>query len=165
MTATLSTLLNELMWSLFPETHQYVMIGSPLNELVVKGKFDQLFPSVKVADTRPSLEEKVIQLLIIEDAHQDLGLVQSIFDQWDYILRILDDYLQWMFDGNETNMGPALADDEQIFRKRKQEKSAFLKYGGEQLPDFMDLENTAKLLRSLLGTNYMTSSRREFYKQ
>lgn len=165
VTATLSVLLNELMWSLFPETHQYVMIGSPLNELVVKGEYEQLFPKMRVADTRPSMEEKVIQLLIIEDAHQDLGLVQSIFDQWEYILRILDDYLQWLLDGTETNLGPALADDEQIFRKHKQEKLAFLKYGREDLPEFMDLENTAKLLRSLLGTNYMTSSRGEYYKQ
>lgn len=163
--ATLSVLLNELMWSLFPETHQYVLIGSPLNELTIKGEFDQLFPTVRVADTRPSLEEKIIQLLIIEDAHQDLGLVQSIFDQWDYILRILDDYLQWLLNGSEATSSPASEDDEQIFRKHRREKLAFLQYGQEDLPDFMDLENTSKLLRSLLGTNHMTSSRADFYKQ
>lgn len=159
VTATLSLLLNELMPSLFPDTHQYILVGSPVNELTYKGKFRQLFPTILVADQKPAISENYVQILIFEDAHQDLGLLQSIFDKWDYILRIIDDYLFWLhFDPHESHSLNATA-----FNRPAFDKFQFLKYGMDELPEFIDLDGTAHLLRTALGKNYMTSEREGFY--
>ena len=112
-----------------------------------------------------TLNERMIQLCILEDAYQDLGLVQSIFDRWDYVLRIVDDYLDWVLDTNERTSNPVGPEDDknQIIRKLKINKTEFLQFGGELLPDFIDLKGTAALLRQLLGKNYLSTERRDFY--
>ncbi len=158
VTATLNILLTEALYSLFPQSHQYLIVGAPINELVLKGEFLKLFPSVKVANFEPSVSEDVVQLFIVEDTHQDLGLVQSIFDKWDYLFRIVDDYLYWLL--NDANANKKTDKENEDFRlKSEAAKTVFLQYGGESLPDFLDLEGTAQLLRSLLGDNFITSQR------
>lgn len=169
ITATLTVLLHEVFYTLFPETHQYLVVGSPVNEAVMKGQYARLYPVVRVKNAVPDLTERVIQLLMIEDAYQDLGLVQSIFDKWDYILRVTDDYLDWLRTGTESNTAQiALAnngDNEQILRRMKFEKVRFLRYGSpDAFPDFFDLEGTATMLRQLLGNNFLTSERKVFYR-
>lgn len=168
VTATLTVLLHEIFYTLFPETHQYVIVGSPVNELVIKGQFAKLYPLVRVKNSVPDLQERVIQLCILEDAFQDLGIVQSIFDKWDYILRIADDYLTWLAESNESSANQTTAssttsDQEQIFRKIKFERLQFLKYGAQQLPEFIDLQGTSTILRQLLGNNFLSSERKAFY--
>lgn len=167
VTATLSIFLHEIFYTLFPETHQYLIVGSPVNELVIKGDFAKLYPLVRVKNSVPDLQERVIQLCILEDAFQDLGLVQSVFDKWDYLLRIVDDYLVWLSEGNEsTTITPSAsntADQEQIFRKMKFERLQFLKYGGQQMPDFIDIQGTLAITRQLLGNNFLSSERKIFY--
>lgn len=170
LTATFTVLLTELMPTLFPETFNYILIGSPLNQSVFKGVFDRLFPTIKVHNDEPAIVHKVIELCIFEDAHQDLGLVQSIFDNWDYILRILDDYLVWLLDKPQQTAPPRLFSlnpetdaNSNMFQKAKIEKEKFLKYGLDKLPDFLDFQGATDLLRSVLGNNYMTSQRSAFY--
>lgn len=160
VSATLCALLHEMMPTLFPETYQYIRIGSPVNELVFNDEFNKLFPTVVLDDVEPSLKTKVIWLAFLEDAHQDVGLVQSIFDKWEYILRIADDYLHWLL--TEKSNG-AMDIKGQVLRKTELDNTSFLRYGLEELPEFFDLEGTAKLLRALLGGNYMTSERTNFY--
>ncbi|OWY20758.1 hypothetical protein C7N43_08230 [Sphingobacteriales bacterium UPWRP_1] len=165
LTATFSALLTELMCTLFPETFSYILIGSPLNQLAYKGKFAQMFPMIRVKDQQPVVAEKVMQICIFEDAHQDLGLVQSIFDNWDYIFRVLDDYLVWFLDATTSGSAKLFDTNSQtdILRKPKPAKDQFLKYGGAELPEFFDLKAASALLRNLLGNNYMTSQRNDFY--
>ncbi|HRI27911.1 MAG TPA: hypothetical protein PK715_07600, partial [Chitinophagales bacterium] len=117
-----------------------------------------------------AIVHKVIELCIFEDAHQHLGLVQSIFDNWDYILRILDDYLVWLLDKPQQTAPPRLFSlnpetdtNSNMFQKAKIEKEKFLKYGLDTLPDFLDLQGAANLLRNVLGNNHMTSQRSVFY--
>ncbi len=166
VTATLSILLNELMYTLFPEMHQYIWVGSTLNELVYEGAYGKLYPNIKIANAAPTVEEKTIQLCILEDAHQDLGLVQSFYDKWDYVLRLADDYLGWLSKEKETPRSVSSsnnADDSEIFRKHKIDKATFLKFGEETYPELLDIEGTSRLLRKVLGNNYLSSQRKKFY--
>lgn len=167
LTATFTVLLTEVMRSLYPETYHYLIIGSPVNQLAFKGKFAQLFSSISVKDQQPDLTEKIMQICIFEDAHQDLGLVQSIYDNWDYILRVLDDYLVWLLEVPPTT-GKKLFDlgseDKNMLQKSAFKKENYLKYGFDKHPEFLDLEGASKLLRNLLGTNHMTTQRNNFYK-
>jgi hypothetical protein len=170
VTATLTVLLHEIFFTLFPETHQYLIVGSPVNETVITGQYARLYPTMRVKNAVPDLTERIVQLLMVEDAYQDLGLLQSIFDKWDYILRIADDYLDWLRTGIESNTANLNLDDnndkEQIMRRMKFEKARFLRYGSpDTFPDFMDLEGTATLLRQLLGNNFLGSERKAFYKR
>jgi hypothetical protein len=167
LTATFSVLLTELLVTLFPETYNYLIVGSPLNQLAFQGKFAQLFPTVKVKDQQPDVTEKVMQICIFEDAHQDLGLVQSIFDNWDYILRVLDDYLLWLLEAPSTTARKLFdtgSSDKNMLQKAPFKKENFLKYGFEKYPEFIDIEGASTLLRNLLGTNFMTTQRQNFYK-
>lgn len=167
-TATLSVLMHEIFYTLFPETHQYLIVGSPINDTVIKGMYAKLYPNVRVKNAVPNLTERVIQLCILEDAFQDLGLVQSLFDKWDYLLRIADDYLTWLQTGTESNTTTPFAtptNEEQIFRRVKFDKSRFLSYGTpETPPDFLDLAGASALLRQLLGNNFLSSERKGFYR-
>ncbi len=163
VTATLTVLMNEVLFTLFPNTHQYINIGSPVNNRMFTGEFANLYPTVKIPILEQSdsnTEDKAILLIVFEDSHQDLGLIQSIFDKWDYILRIIDDYLTWLLE-NDTLAGTNR--EGEIFRKHDVLKDSFLKYGFDEYPDFIDLEGTAKLLHQLLGHNYLTAERNDFY--
>ncbi|MBL7787977.1 MAG: hypothetical protein JNM36_18860 [Chitinophagales bacterium] len=168
LAATLALLLQEVFYSLFPDTHQYIVVGAISGQnSSLSGNFAKLYPIIH-ADSGSNLsitDEQTIRLCIIEDASEDLGLVQSVFDQWEYILRIVDDYLDWVLDGTERTTQPLAPDDDkdQIFRKLKIHKTEFLQYGSELLPDFMNLKGTAALLRQLLGRNYLTTGRRDYY--
>lgn len=173
ITATLTVLLHEVFFTLFPETHQYIVVGSPVNNLLFKGQFAQLYPSVAIKGMQPDLKQRVVVLLFLEDSFQDLGLVQSIFDKWDYIFRVADDYLTWLTDGQEANplvqnntpTANKQSDAQPIFRKVKFDKFQFLKYGYEAVPDFLDLQGTSILLKQLLGKNFLSSERTGFYKK
>lgn len=160
-TATLTALFQEVFFSLFPETNQYLLVGSPINDLILEDPFTRLFPTIRVNNSKPEISEKVIELVFVEDAYQDLGLLQSIFDKWDYILRILDDYLTWLSDGNATSN--IAAGEDNILRKQEIIKDTFLKYGYEELPDFLDIDNVKELLQNVIGNNHMTSQREGFY--
>ncbi|MBK9458511.1 MAG: hypothetical protein IPN94_03530 [Sphingobacteriales bacterium] len=167
VTATLSILLHEVFYTLFPDTHQYIIVGGLSAETCLSDSFAQLYPVIQTSSDTvlTTLNERMIQLCILEDAYQDLGLVQSIFDRWDYVLRIVDDYLDWVLDTNERTSNPVGPEDDknQIIRKLKINKTEFLQFGGELLPDFIDLKGTAALLRQLLGKNYLSTERRDFY--
>ncbi len=166
-TASLCLLLQEMMPSLFPETHQYVLITSHLNELADLGEYEKLFPQMRVAGKRVELAEPFIELCLFEDAHQDVGVLQNIYDRWEDLLSLVDDVLTWMIseakaqahDSTKGNYG----DD--VYRKVEQEdKKRFLQYGLGELPPFVDLAAVSKVLRHLLGNNNTTTNRNNFYR-
>ncbi len=166
VTATLSVLLNEVLQSLFPETHQYVIVTALINELVFEGDFKKLFPIIGVHKREAEVQQGIVQLCILEDTHQDMGIVQSIVDRWQEVLQIADDYVIWLIDNSKNiQSGKKGSKGRSVFRKQKFKKDAFLKYGLDKMPEFFDLEGTSRVLRHLLGRNYLTTQRKTFYKK
>ena len=97
VTATLQVLLTEIMFTLFPETHQYIVITATASNLVLQSWHAKLYASLKHGKGDEDMDMgNTVQICIFEDGHQDLGLIQSIYDKWDFILRLLDDYLMWL---------------------------------------------------------------------
>ena len=176
VTATLQVLLTEIMFTLFPETHQYIVITAAMSQLVVKSWHEKLYASLKDSLGGEIEVNNTVQICIFEDAHQDLGLIQSIYDKWDFILRLIDDYLMWLQEDENVTTTKSTKNEQSksnhkketkaknIFRKTRVDKSAYLRYGNENLPEFMDIKETSRLLRNVLGNNYMTSQRENFYK-
>ncbi|MGB1207116.1 MAG: hypothetical protein ACPG5B_15830 [Chitinophagales bacterium] len=176
VTATLQVLLTEVMFTLFPETHQYIVITAAMSQLVLNNWHEKLYATLKDSQGGEIEVHNTVQICIFEDAHQDLGLIQSIYDKWDFILRLLDDYLMWLQDEHsrtkaskkeekeDKNASKNKARAKNVFRKTNIDKTAYLRYANENLPEFMDIEGTSRLLRRVLGNNYMTSQRGNFYK-
>lgn len=184
VSTTLCVLLQELFFTLFPETQQYLIVTSP--DAHFPEKFSQLYTPLKVELKKlffetPKKKSQTIQLYIFEDAHQDLGLANSIFKEWKYIFEILGDYLHWldhqpMEQKEEEAARPLVQGD---FRQKSFNGRSFLKFGlaeisssgkennkGEKLysslkhfPEWLDLENTAYLIDYIVGENELTIER------
>lgn len=176
---TLSLLLKEAFYTLFPETHQYVLVcpappadadadananaciganaGANANESA------RPFPFLPVMHATPEqLEallgkesEGAVNIFIIEDSHLDMGVAQCVFEEWEDIVQVLDDYIAWT--GEERTEAPS------TIRLNLQPKPGFLAYGQESLPTELDLEGVRKLLHAVLqGRNELTTQRRNF---
>ncbi len=164
---TLATLLNETFLTLFPETHRFLHASTSLPDNFFSNKdLARLFPTLSVreeavADRPPtqSSPAPVIRLVLVEDSQVDLGLVQCLFDDWQYVFLVLLDYLTWLLEeeGPPTSEGWRLAD---------LDKQRFLKYGFDTFPEEFDLAGTLHLLRQLEpfeATTPCCQHRRDFY--
>lgn len=167
---TLVVLLNELFVTLFPDSHHYIMAASESTDLKYDN-FVKLYPELinRLTDDGQvsSGDDQGFSLYFFEDAHQDLGLVNTIFEQWNFIFRILDDYLSWLLsdvvpskDEESTEVTSLIAAE---FRKSVIDRSAFLSYGTNGIPGHLDITETYAFLQGLLGDNNMTKQRNQFY--
>ena len=81
-------------------------------------------------------EDKSVRLFFFEDAPIDMGLVKALYDNWEYVLMIMEDYTTWVLENGENN-------------------KSFLSYGRDQIPSFLDLEKTRDLLSTIVGNRPM----------
>ena len=89
--ATIAVLLNELFVTLFPVGHEFVMAASPgATDLQQVG----LLPTLRTLEQGTD-ETEVGAVYIVEDSQVDLGLTIAIERNWDRILNIVVDYLDW----------------------------------------------------------------------
>ena len=128
----LQILLYEVMQSVFPHHAQYLIISS-----LGEGDPDLpwIFNSLECDDSQ---EEGMLTYYFIEDAHIDLGLIGVLAKTetiW-YIFQYLYDYLIWLTEGKQVR--PAGFDAYPI--RKKPDKLAFLKYGRDHLPNYLDID-------------------------
>ena len=128
----LQILLYEVMQSVFPHHAQYLIISSP-------GEGDPdlpwIFNRLECDDPK---EEGVLTYYFIEDAHIDLGLIGVLSKTetvW-YIFQYLYDYLIWLTEGKVIR--PAGFDA--YINQKRPDKLAFLKYGRDRLPEYLDID-------------------------
>ena len=165
--ATLTALLRESFYTLLPKSHSYLHITSPTNEGIFDEQFKFLFPTLNIADnfnitSDVQLDDR-ITILFFEDAHQDLGLVQSIYDNWEEIIKVIDDYLEWINEPKQTNKQSK--NDTTEYIKGKFLKDEFLTYGSKSYPNFADLRGCKTLLTEMLGKNQLSLARKDFFER
>lgn len=178
LSTSLCILLKELFYSIFPETHQYLVVTA--QESSLEGRFEQLYDTLTIENNDlKNKDDNTLTLYLFEDAHQDLGLLNSIFKEWRYLFEILGDYLYWLdhravTKTEEEAYQPLVQGD---FRTGNLSARAFLTYGLKiskptqaattlygnlkYFPDFLDLEQTAYLLEHILGENDLTIEREQ----
>jgi hypothetical protein len=182
---TLSTLLNEMFVSLFPETFRFLHAGNILQEPALFFQTNQAMaklvpqfvfseadreklkePSKTAGDKRLAsllrLETDAndgIVIIFAEDSHADMGLVQCLFDEWRQVFALLYDYLAWLETGETLSR-------EDVWRKSGITNYEFLCFGNNQIPDQIDITGTLAFLESLGFKNEHDSlggQRRSFY--
>ncbi|MEM7103033.1 MAG: hypothetical protein AAF502_07895 [Bacteroidota bacterium] len=169
MAVTLSILLKESFYSLFPDMAQYIHVTCPYFQSLLPDAFEKLYPKLNLKVT--SLPEKLIDfgpenltLFIFEDVHEDKGLVHQIFKKWHVILKYIEDYCCWLTEQNEllSNVENGIAVKKPNLRSGKIAGWDFLSFGFQPPPDFLDLDSVRLVLSQLYGENDFTQSRINF---
>ncbi len=145
---TLSLLFNEIFFTLFPETHQYILATACSTAFrryeaddTIKADEKEILKLVPKchypADDKIKVPDKnTVFLFMIEDAATDMGLVKAVYDNWEYIFMIIEDYLTWFLDRKDTEKG-------------------FLTFSTKKIPEFLSLEDSRDLLTALVGDRPM----------
>lgn len=159
---SLATLLNEAFLTLFPETHRFLHATTSLPADFFRNQdLARLFPALTVTGAAGPGQPPApaIRLVIVEDSQVDLGLVQCLFDDWQYVFLLLLDYLSWLL---EEEAPPA----SEGWHLAALEKQRFLQYGFAAFPAEFDLAGALQLLRELEpfeATTPCCRQRRDFY--
>ena len=162
---SLQLLLYEAMPSIFPHHSQYLIISSI--DMTDRDTPEPLPWIFNLLDIEDATEDGVLTYYFTEDAHIDLGLLGAISrkDTFLYILSKIYDYLMWLCEGHEDN-----PDNYDEYRYKKNiDKLAFLKYGTNALPPYLDIDLMINFIKDffendkdLTGNVYTRQKERDF---
>lgn len=170
---TLTVILNEMFKSLFPGNNRYLKLFPILSEDFFESGFkvvyktpeilSQILPAMvtvekgNYTDILEEIKNNKLSIYLLEDSHKDMGLLQAVQDNFEKILELVQDYLNWLSEDNSPEKG---------WSKNKfsmEEKKSYLKYGLNELSEYISLDETREFLNEILGTNEYTSARKRFY--
>lgn len=173
---TLIVVLNEILKTLFPGNCKYIkgfillenFLGENITEvkIAIDDSLSHIVPHeielgkndyTKLID---SSEENSINLFFMEDSHKDVGVIKTIKDNFEDILEIVQDYLNWLLEENTV--------EKNGWRKVKIQQNNrldYLKYGMEEISEYLDINETKEFLNHILGKNKHTEARRNFYSK
>ncbi|MGL5982597.1 MAG: hypothetical protein ACRCZR_04645, partial [Cetobacterium sp.] len=177
---TLAILLNEIFRTVFPENYRYIKIFTAVPEdfFKIESNLEYYEEGFKTPDTLAHIlpskvsiskteyknifkenNENTINLYFVEDSHKDIGLVRAISDNFEEILELIQDYLNWL---NGGNIPKKLWNRSEI---KNTEKLEYLRYGLENLSEEIDIEELTNLLNKILGENKFTEARKRYYEK
>lgn len=99
VSATLTYLLKNAFESFLPDSYMFLDVLC-LNSYELK---DSYYFNSKVTFNQDSFDKDAINIAVVEDAIQDLGLLKAIQENFKDIMLYLDDFLQWYL-SQATNM-------------------------------------------------------------
>lgn len=158
---TFTVLISELLLSLFPETYRYLFCGSPFADLHLESEvFSYYFGVIDEPDIGNKTNENYIRVYIIEDAHQDLGLIRPIFDRFDSMMLLIDDYLTWKLSSSRTEVTieSSINSNFQMYS----DVDDYLHFGHNEISQKIDIELAKKYLSELYNENYLTKDRTDY---
>jgi hypothetical protein len=157
---SLHLILSEALQFYYPYHHQYLLLMSHpdgTEPWEKHPKYNWLFPGLEFGFDHTHENQPVIELFLLEDANIDLGLIKSFVRNFEYILRHIFDYLLWL---EEEPMNHLIGFAEYVCRDNP-DKTAFLRFGGQQLPDFLDIG----MIRDFIMHNYPLGEERWYELQ
>lgn len=152
---TLATLINELMPSMFPESHHLIFAVAPAgfgdqeNRADMCGTVNQYLTRYRLKEGLPAYESS---LMIFEDSVTDIGMLEAFRDSLDYVFVILHDYLIWV------TAAEATVRCEETFKVPDAQwrgainpdaRLDFLKYGNPELSALLDLDGLKAFFATL----------------
>lgn len=177
---TLSVLFNEIFRTVFPENYRYVKIFTVVPEMffdtesyldnseegfVTPDYLAHILPAkVSISKTEyknifSNNSENEINLYFTEDSHKDIGLIRAISDNFEEILELIQDYLNWLNGGDIPKKSWNRAEI------KNNEKLEYLKYGLQNLAKEIDLKEIVYFLNEILGENRFTEARKRYYEK
>ena len=136
----LAAVLNEFLRTMFPETYRCVAVCPVLLSPIAKKSVDEsyegcvetLYPYI--VDSEAAKDENTAEFLIINDAEEDVGVVDRLYDGGARIMEELFsyiyDYLKWLAGHPTLPAGDA----------------HYIYFGADSLPSVYDLEGSVALL-------------------
>ena len=147
---TVAVLLNEIFPTLFPDKFQYIKVFSIDNLPEQTDKVSKF-----VYDITPHLGKQAdlskkgdIDVLVMIDCHIDIGVLDSLSENIDYIFEIIYDYLSW-----QQKNDSSLCEN-------------FLTYGSvdQKIPDILNLNELYLFLQKSYKNSQMTQLREQFFE-
>lgn len=161
---TLSVLLNEAFETLFSNIKQYILVRSVVSD---NSNIADLKENELVNLYRPIVDANVengINIYITEDTELERGITDAIANNFDNIvMKVLFDYLFWITQENDAAVSDKwfMSPNGDYINAETIDKLKFLKYGGENLNEVLDLNLAYECLRNLIldGNDTLTYSR------
>ncbi len=141
---TLAFLLNEAFYTLFPHSYMYLAVTTQLDGDFFDGNDEQaqhmrrIFPNLVTSFEAPSKRE--VSIYIFEDSPLQLGLLESIQENWSHVLEIVDDYIAWVLENKEQH-------------------GEYLRFGKEEIGGLFALEETGQLIQAVLPNSSLRTVR------
>ena len=163
---TFSVLLNEIFETLFYNIKQYIIVRNVVNDEKVYFKYsnDELIKLYK-----PMIDTNIndgINIYITEDTELEKGIIDTIVENFDNIIMpLLYDYLHWVL-----NEDKCISEEKWYLTSGDYinfsniDKLSFLKYGNDEVYEFLDLNGCMDCLNELIlcGNDRLTNNRIEF---
>lgn len=146
----LQLLLHEALWTFFPHRAQYLLVTS-------LGDIDNDLPWIFPTFLSPDSEvPSSLSFYFVEDANIDLGLIGALVQDGTmrYIFEYLYDYLCWLTE--KDSLTPKYF-SQYLTRPSGLDHQAFLRYGRQNLPKYLDVELLLNFIRDFFDD---VSSRR-----
>jgi hypothetical protein len=152
---TMATLFNELLPSLFPESHHLIFAIAPAG-FSKQSKIESMTGSVTDYLTRYRLKQHLADydsaILVFEDSSTDLGMLYALRDSIEYIIGILYDYLIWVTDTENTvrsDEHSKVPGAEWRGEINPAQRLDFLKFGDPDLSELLDLDDLKAFFATL----------------
>lgn len=119
---TLAYLIKEALVSFLPQSYQFIDV-LPIVDSLTPACSDSTIDLI--SSTENNFTISGITILFIEDAIQDLGLLAAIKDNFDLLLRTIDDYLHWYITHYMQEISPTgeIEEEQENIEKPKQFRS------------------------------------------
>ncbi len=143
MRKLLSAVLSEFIRTMFPDAYRCIavcpVLSEPTDATGIDGNFgkqvETLYPYlVGEQGTLPTAEEDSVELLIINDAKEDIGVLDMLYDGagriMEEVFSYIVDYLSWLKKKEKLPKG----------------QSHYIYFGSDHLPEVYDLDGCLELL-------------------
>lgn len=164
---TFCLLLKDVFRSLFPEAFPYIVVLSPASKVAEFQERQQVKFAHQTLDWKNhQTNESTLEILVLEDSHTDTGTLKAIYEKWDDILEILDDYLAWLTDKSHVETVEefdGLILDSEYSINRISNRKEYLSFSFERIPDFLNIDDTHQLIKELMRMreNKLTAARKK----
>lgn len=164
---TLSLLLNELFETLFYNIKQYILVRSVVNS---KNIYDKYIDDGLIRLYEPIIDSDIedgINIYITEDTELEKGITDTIVNNFDnVIMRVLYDYLYWVLKEEDSDGSFKWYESRNgdYVNIEGIDRLLFLKYGYDNVREYIDLELVFNCLNELIleGNDTLTYSRLDF---
>ncbi|RJQ24354.1 hypothetical protein C4565_10140 [Candidatus Parcubacteria bacterium] len=135
---TLAFLLQEMLQSIFPEIWQYGLVTTNMRPKKDQADLNEristlVFPVEQRGEIFQPFDDKDLHILFIEDSLLDVGFVRAVWENWQWLLEIVEDYLVW-FHG----------------RGEQDNHNTYLMFNTGRLPQWLSHEELGHLLGGIL---------------
>ncbi|WP_230657592.1 hypothetical protein [Psychrobacter sp. I-STPA10] len=162
----LSAWLNESIITLLPEIHPFFVSAPQLVDNNNRPK--DVVTNICIPELNFSSDgvKRISCVWIFEDSHTDLGIIRTIYDNFQHLLDLCYDWLEWFLVDSKVEVDRRLK--QVCLENISYPSSNWFSYGSHVVDDAIDLLGLREAIKNLFGSTHefkITSRRRRIEKQ